>query len=134
MHCKIRNADILQSFAALFSSFDSFLHLGRQLVDRIKVSQFAALPQKRAVICEEGALSVALCRVGDDVYAFEAVCPHAFKSLKGARVRGETLMCPHHGARFDLKTGALVASPAVTNINTYKVAVDGDDVFIVLDE
>lgn len=39
------------------------------------------------------------------VYAVIDQCTHANSPLSGGRVRRGTVMCPLHGARFDLATG-----------------------------
>jgi 3-phenylpropionate/trans-cinnamate dioxygenase ferredoxin subunit len=36
--------------------------------------------------------------------------------------------CPRHGARFDIRTGAVLALPAVSPVPTYRVHVNGDDI------
>lgn len=101
-----------------------------------RVGQLEDFKDGIATACQVEGTSLVLCRSGDSVYAFEARCSHAFQPLEGARIRGETLMCPHHGARFDLRTGKNVAAPAVRGIVSYKVRQTGEkiDVFIEKDD
>lgn len=98
----------------------------------LKLCDLASLPDKRAVVRSAQEVSVALCRVGDVVYGFEPRCSHALKPLDGARVRGESLMCPHHGARFDLATGKHLAAPAVRGIRAYEIRIENEEVFVVM--
>jgi 3-phenylpropionate/trans-cinnamate dioxygenase ferredoxin subunit len=56
-------------------------------------------------------------------FALAAVCSHALLPLDGARVRGGALLCPHHGARFDLASGRALGPPASTGIATWPVRV-----------
>lgn len=96
----------------------------------IKICALTDLKEGRAAIHTIGAERVTLCRVGERVYGFEERCSHALKPLEGARIRGGTLMCPHHGARFDLETGRNVAAPAVRGIQTFHIEVkDGEVLF-----
>lgn len=44
-------------------------------------------------------------------YAVLDRCTHAESALHGGRVRRGTIMCPLHGARFDLATGKCTGSP-----------------------
>lgn len=47
---------------------------------------------------------------------FQAVndrCTHAASPLSGGRIRRGAIMCPLHGARFDLSTGACIGGPYV---------------------
>lgn len=60
-----------------------------------------------------------IARTDLGVFATAAFCSHARLPLEGARVRGGALLCPHHGARFDLRTGAAMGPPAFAGIATY---------------
>ncbi len=60
---------------------------------------------------------LALFRRGERVYAWLNSCPHQGRALNLAPNRfafdGEgRLLCPHHGACFDVETGACVSGPA----------------------
>lgn len=56
-------------------------------------------------------------------FALAAVCSHALLPLDGARVRGAALLCPHHGARFDLASGRALGPPASAGIAVWPVRV-----------
>jgi 3-phenylpropionate/trans-cinnamate dioxygenase ferredoxin subunit len=68
--------------------------------------------------------------------AIENRCSHEKKSLEGGRVRGggKKIVCPHHGANFDLETGKALTPPAVLPLTVYPVMVDDDDVMVKLIE
>jgi 3-phenylpropionate/trans-cinnamate dioxygenase ferredoxin subunit len=72
--------------------------------------------------------AIAVFRVGDDHYAVEDVCTHDGGELAGGDVEGCQVICPRHGARFDLKTGAALTPPAYEAIPTFKVRVEGGTV------
>lgn len=52
-------------------------------------------------------------------YAVQRMCSHMSLPLDGGRVRGASIVCPHHGARFDLKTGSALGPPAYAPIAAY---------------
>lgn len=52
-------------------------------------------------------------------YAVQRTCSHMQLPLDGGRVRGASIVCPHHGARFDLKSGRVLAPPAWSPIAAY---------------
>lgn len=65
----------------------------------------------------DGGRWVALFRRGEQVFAYLNVCPHQGRALNLGPNRfafdGEgRLLCPHHGACFDLATGGCVSGPA----------------------
>lgn len=53
---------------------------------------------------------VLFCRSGGKTYAIGKVCPHQGASLEGGKLRGRTISCPLHGARFDMSTGRALGS------------------------
>lgn len=56
-------------------------------------------------------------------YAVQRQCSHAAMNLDGGRVRGASIVCPHHGARFDLKSGRVLGPPAWSPIAAYPTRV-----------
>ena len=54
-------------------------------------------------------------------YAVAPACSHAGLPLAGGRVRGAAILCPHHGARFDLASGRALGPPAWTGIAAWPV-------------
>ncbi len=77
---------------------------------------------KRAV----GEHSVLLCRVGDAVYAVEDRCSHAGMPLEGGALSGRCIVCPMHGAEFDICTGKQLSLPAIRPIRCFAVRLVGD--------
>ena len=78
----------------------------------------------RAVAVEDQ--HVLLCNVDGSLYAVADVCTHDRGPLGDGRLRGSTIECPRHGARFDVRDGSVVAPPAVRALATYPVrVVDG---------
>lgn len=75
-------------------------------------------------------VEVLLCNVGGKLYAVEDVCTHDGGPLDQGELAGSRIMCPRHGALFDVTTGAALTLPAVVPLPTYTVRVEGDDVFV----
>jgi 3-phenylpropionate/trans-cinnamate dioxygenase ferredoxin subunit len=78
-------------------------------------------------------VAVLLCNVGGTLYAVEDVCTHDGNPLDGGALDGVRVMCPRHGALFDVTTGKALTLPAVSPLPTFPVQVDGDDVSVDVD-
>ena len=92
-----------------------------------KVSEVAPGTTKRVVVAGNELL---LCNPGGNLYAIEDVCTHDGGPLDQGQLEGETVVCPRHGATFDVRTGVALTLPAVVPLMTYPVSIEGDDVFV----
>jgi len=68
---------------------------------------------------------IAVFRVEEGYYAMDDMCTHADAPLSDGWIEDGCVVCPWHGARFDLKSGDVMVPPAVDAIRVYKVVVDG---------
>jgi len=50
--------------------------------------------------------------------------------LPEGELKGAEVICPWHGAKFDIRTGAVVGPPAPQAVKSYPVRVTGADVEI----
>lgn len=66
------------------------------------------------------------------VYAIGNLCTHEYALLSEGFVEGDCVECPLHGARFGIKTGKAMSEPADTDVPTYAVKIEGDDIFVGL--
>lgn len=69
-----------------------------------------------------GGESLLVCRTApNEFHAVEDVCTHDDGPLGEGSLDGCQLECPRHGARFDVRTGAVLRLPAPTPLRTYRV-------------
>jgi 3-phenylpropionate/trans-cinnamate dioxygenase ferredoxin component len=76
------------------------------------------------------AVGILLCNVDGAIYAIEDVCTHDGGPLDQGTLEGETVVCPRHGATFDIRTGDALTLPAVMPLMTFEVSIEGDDVYV----
>lgn len=74
---------------------------------------------------------VVLCQLDGEVHALDGICTHEDLPLDGGEVDDGVLECPWHGARYDIRTGRVLALPATRPIATYPVQVDEEGVVYV---
>jgi 3-phenylpropionate/trans-cinnamate dioxygenase ferredoxin component len=92
-----------------------------------KLSEIAPGTTRRVVV---DSTEVLLCNVGGTIYAIEDVCTHDGGPLDQGELEGEQVVCPRHGATFDVRTGDALTLPAVLPLMTFEVTVEGDDVYV----
>jgi 3-phenylpropionate/trans-cinnamate dioxygenase ferredoxin subunit len=73
---------------------------------------------------------IALFRVEEALHALSDTCTHRGGPLSEGTVEGAEVTCPWHGARFDIKTGAVMGPPAGREVRSYPVRVTGADIEI----
>src|SRR3954469_228965 len=83
----------------------------------------SVLPGDYAQIEIDGAL-VAVFNIAGQFYAIEDVCTHDGGELAGGAIEGDVVICPRHGARFCLRTGAALTPPAYEPVRTYETRVN----------
>jgi nitrite reductase/ring-hydroxylating ferredoxin subunit len=81
----------------------------------------AALVEGKPLHFQIEAIDVLLVRVAGAVHAVDNRCTHADACLHEGRIRGHRIICPLHGASFDVRTGAVLAKPALVPLQRYEV-------------
>ena len=91
-------------------------------------AQSELLPGERR-IAYDGDVSIAVFNIDGQLYAVEDVCTHDGGELASGELRAFEIECPRHGARFDVRTGAVLAPPAYEPIAPFPVKVEDGVVF-----
>jgi 3-phenylpropionate/trans-cinnamate dioxygenase ferredoxin subunit len=69
----------------------------------------------------DGDTPIAVYNIDGALYAIEDTCTHDGGDLAGGEVIGFEVECPRHGARFDVRTGAVTKPPAYEPIASFHV-------------
>ena len=65
---------------------------------------------------------ILISKYNDKLYATGNACPHfALPFSYGDLLFNNKLMCPFHGAAFDIETGKVECGPTIDSIPTYKI-------------
>ncbi len=67
--------------------------------------------------------AIAVVNVDGEFFAIEDVCTHDGEELTGGPIEDDQIVCPRHGARFCLRTGAALTAPAYEPVRTYPVRI-----------
>ncbi len=94
------------------------------------VASLREIPPGTTRRVELAAQPVLLCNVAGTIYAIEDVCTHDGGELDQGKLEDCRIMCPRHGAYFDVTTGAALTLPAVQPVRTFAVRVEGDAIYV----
>ena len=100
----------------------------------VRACSLADLSDDVAVGVEIDGVPLCLAKTNGEVFAISDICSHADVNLSDGEVEDGTVECWLHGSRFDLRTGAPTGLPANRPVPTYPVKIDGDDVYVALEE
>ena len=90
------------------------------------ITSLAALPAGSMHACTVAGRDIVLCHTKDGVFALDNICTHALAHMHEGRLRGTRLICPLHGASFDVRDGRVLGAPATKALATYPTrVVDG---------
>jgi 3-phenylpropionate/trans-cinnamate dioxygenase ferredoxin subunit len=67
--------------------------------------------------------AIVVCRFRDEYFAIENKCSHALSSFDEGRMRGYRIMCPLHGATFDIRDGSPTGAPATRPIRSFPLRI-----------
>jgi nitrite reductase (NADH) small subunit len=94
----------------------------------IKVASTADLAPGEAKCVEVAGKKIALFNLEGSFYAIDDTCTHRGGPLCEGEVSGEEVVCPWHGAVYNIKTGAVLGPPAPRGVQPYPVRIRGSDV------
>ena len=96
----------------------------------IKVATADELADEQPKLVEVEGQKIALFRVDGGFYALSDTCTHRKGPLSEGTVEGTEVTCPWHGAKFDIRSGAVLGPPAGQAVKNYPVRVTGANIEI----
>jgi 3-phenylpropionate/trans-cinnamate dioxygenase ferredoxin component len=96
----------------------------------VRVCGVSDLREPGKALVQAGDRRVALFRVSGRFWATDDRCTHDGGKLVDGRLDGYTIICPRHGARFDIRTGEVLSPPASVDLAVHEVKVEGNDVLV----
>jgi 3-phenylpropionate/trans-cinnamate dioxygenase ferredoxin component len=99
-----------------------------------RICKKADIPDPGRAVFEIDQRFIVLIHLDGEFFALDDTCTHDGGPLGEGFLEGYQIICPRHGARFDVRTGQAMAMPAVHGIAAHQVQVEGNDVFVKLKE
>ncbi len=99
------------------------------MLDFIKVAQISDLNPGEKMLVDYDDEEVGLFNIEGQFYAVSDVCTHDDGPLLEGKLDDDCIICPRHGARFNVKTGTQTM-PAFSPVPLYQVKIEGTDIYI----
>ena len=86
----------------------------------------AEIPQGSMRTVTLSGREILICHTREGVYALDNICTHAHARMCEGRLRATRIVCPLHGASFDIRDGKVLGPPAMLPLPTFAArVVDG---------
>jgi len=96
----------------------------------VKVGRADEIAPGEKKVCDVDGLGVVVVNLDGEYFCVEDVCTHDGAPLGDGKLECGQLVCPRHGARFDVRTGEALSLPAFEPVATYEVKVEDGDLLI----
>lgn len=101
----------------------NYTSLSTDNLDFIEIAPASELPNGQRLFVDIGDRPIVIFNLAGQLFAISDVCTHDDGPLGDGELRGFNIVCPRHGAEFDVRTGKVMQLPAVVDIPAYPVRV-----------
>ncbi|WP_101758059.1 non-heme iron oxygenase ferredoxin subunit [Oceanicoccus sp. KOV_DT_Chl] len=98
------------------------------------VAKSTDIPLGKTLCVNVNGKEILLCHSNEGFYAVDNLCSHAEAKLSEGKLKGCRILCPLHGAAFDIRDGQALSKPASKSIKSYPLQVLEDQIQIQLGE
>jgi 3-phenylpropionate/trans-cinnamate dioxygenase ferredoxin subunit len=102
----------------------------------VPVAKVSEVPDPGKMLVEVGERLVVLIHAAGHYYALDDICTHDGGPLSDGPLdpQSNTIACPRHGAKFDIRSGAALTMPATKPTTAHDVKVEGDQILVRLND
>jgi len=101
----------------------NYTQLDPSKLDYIEIAPVDQIPDGERLFVELGGKSIVLFNLAGKIFAIGNVCSHDNGPVGDGEIEKNEIICPRHGARFDISTGKATSLPAMVDIPAYPVRV-----------
>ena len=94
----------------------------------VSVAQLSDLPRGKTLCVEREGREILLCHTAEGIYAVDNLCTHGAGRLCEGKMKGHRILCPVHGAAFDVRDGGALTRPAVRPLACHEVKLEGGSI------
>ena len=99
-------------------------------IEFVEIAPASELPSGDRLFLEVGDRAIVIFNIADQLFAIGDICSHDDGPLGDGDLEGFNVVCPRHGAEFDVRNGEAVQMPAVVDIPAYPVQVRDGAIYL----
>src|SRR3970040_1914968 len=103
-------------------------------VDFVPVATENELPNGERIFVEIDNETIVVFNIAGKYFAIGDVCSHDNGPVGEGELDGYEVICPRHGAHFDVRTGKALTLPAFIDAPYYPVRLNGSDIEVGIKE
>lgn len=103
------------------STMFNYRKLEEDLCEYVEIGDSDEINNGERLIVETDQQDIVIFRIAGELFAIDDICSHDDGPLGDGEIEEYQIVCPRHGARFDIRTGEVMTLPAVTDISAYPV-------------
>lgn len=92
-------------------------------VEFLDIAPVSELPNGERLFVDIGGKPIVIFNIAGQFFSIADVCSHDEGPVGEGDLEGYNIVCPRHGAEFDVRTGQVISMPAVVDIPAYPVKV-----------
>jgi len=98
------------------------------MADFVKVAKVDEVQPGQALLVNIQGKRIAVFNLDGEFFALDNTCTHRGGPLAEGTIAGYEVICPWHGATYDIRTGEVLAPPAPRGVARYGVRMTGTDI------
>lgn len=104
----------------------NYAQVDESKIEYLDITPASELPNGERLFVEIEGKPIVIFNIADQFFSIADVCSHDDGPVGEGDLEGYNIVCPRHGAEFDVRTGKVISMPAVVDIPAYPVkVVDG---------
>jgi 3-phenylpropionate/trans-cinnamate dioxygenase ferredoxin subunit len=101
----------------------NYIQLDSTELEYIEIAPTDQILDGERLFVELGGKSIVLVNLAGKLFAIGDVCSHDNGPVGDGEIEENEIICPRHGARFDIRSGKVTSLPAIKDIPAYPIRV-----------
>ncbi len=110
----------------------NYVEADSENLEYVTVATVDELGDGERLIIDIDGEAIAVFNIAGLYYAIADVCSHDDGPVAEGELNEYEIICPRHGAKFDVRDGHVLTLPAIVDIPAYPVRIEGNEIQIGL--